>query len=185
MRLQHFTTLLFPALLGFFSLSAREKTKEFRNSQLDIRGKVFFEEVFNVNKRSNIEILRYAVEFANDHGSPTSEKMIDKENNEVSFLYTFPFKKRTTLGMGITGLKAIITVGAKEERTRIMVHDLTFTSDGPCKDGSLESILQCDAIDQGHVRGVERWMNEEIGERFFWEYKHFLEEAVTRKRSWE
>jgi hypothetical protein len=178
---------LITLLFSIFSIgaSAGDKQKEFRTVTLDPHGKVYYEQIYNVNKRSNMEILRYAVEFANDHGSPTSDKMIDQQKNEVSFLYTFPFKKRTDLGMGIKSLKAIITVGAKEERTRITVHDFTFTSDGPCKGGSLESILQCPGIDQGHVRGVERWMEEEVGERFFWEYKHFLEEAVTRPRSWD
>lgn len=87
--------------------------------------------------------------------------------------------------MGITAIKATVTVGAKDERTRIVVHNLTFTADGPCKSGPLETLVQCSGATQGHIRGIERWMTEEIGEHFYWEYKHFLEEVVTRKRKWE
>ena len=84
--------LLFSALLISGSALAGDKQKEFKKLSLDAHGKVFFEEIYNVNRRSNMEILRYAVEFANDHGRRTSDKHIDKEMNQVSFVYTFPLK---------------------------------------------------------------------------------------------
>jgi hypothetical protein len=178
-------TLLLSAFLASGSTFAGDKDKEFRKMTLDGRGRVFFEDVFNVNRRSNMEILRYAVEFANDNGSPVTPKQIDQERNEVSFEYGFRLKKKEDFNLGISGLSATVTVGAKDERTRIEVHDITFTATGPCKGGPLESLLDCDAAKQGHIRNIERWMTEEIGERFYWDYKHFLEEAVTRKRTWE
>lgn len=178
-------TLLLPTLLCAGSAFSQEKQKEFRKSKLDGQGRVYFDETYNVNRRSDAEILHYAVEFANEKGSPTSDKAIDKEHNEVSFTYTFRLKKKEDFALGFTSMKATITVGARTERTNIRVHDITFTSTGLCKDGALESLLHCSGCSQRNINNIERWMSEEIGERFYWDYKHFLEEAVTRKRSWK
>ncbi len=161
---------------------AGDKEKEFKKLKLDDKGQVYFEEIYNVNKRSNEQILKYAIAFAKDNGITATPEMIDKEKEEITFEYTWKLKAKQDFGAGITSLTAKITIGAKSNRTKMLIHDFYFTSKGPCKDGRLESLVTCPDGKQSYIRNAERWMEEEIGEHFYWAYKHHLEEATSKDK---
>jgi hypothetical protein len=170
--------------LIFFPTSIfAQKAKSFEKWPHDEKGHIYYEEIYNVSNREPDEIMGYAVQYANYKGAPVSHKSI--ENNEITFEQHWKFAPKGDICVKDVDIVAQVTISAKLNRTRILVHDFTINPKGSCGSGRLEDVMiKCPDCTMGSINQIMRWIKEEVGEHFMWDYKHQLEKYTEEKRRW-
>lgn len=149
-------------------------------------GKIFFEEIYNVNNRGPEDIIEYARSFIKKQPGATIVSE-DKENHTITVQFKWKFddasENHKLYGIVIT---PNIVFGAKTNRTRVYISDFTFEGGKICgKQGPLEQVYKCDDVSKHQKTEISVFLNEKKVDKLMEEYKEYLVQSVRKNNAKE